>query len=96
MPGFVGPTRGEEEPRTYKGFVIRPTVRSAPGERFWFILTIYEPSDIGATLRQVPHSNAAFTTTEEAEAAAIRLAQQIIDEIPSHTHGRCEDSASLA
>ena len=96
MPGFVVPTRGEEEPRTYKGFVIRPTVRSAPGERFWFILTIYEPSDIGATLRQVPHSNAAFTTTEEAEAAAIRLAQQIIDEIPSHTRDRYEDSASLA
>ena len=96
MPGFVVPTKGEEEPRTYKGFVIRPTVRSAPGERFWFILTIYEPSDIGATMRQVPHSNAAFTTPEEAEAAAIRLAQQIIDEIPSHTLGRHENNATLA
>ena len=96
MPGFVVPIKGEEEPRRYKGFVIRPTVRSAPGEGFWFILTIYEPSDVGATVRQFPHSNAAFTTTEEAEAAAIRLAQQIIDEIPSPTHGLHENNGSLA
>ena len=84
MPDTVVPTGGERT-HTYRGFVISPSVLSAPDDRFWFILTIYQPSRIGATLRQVPYSNASFTTTEEAEIAAIRLAQQIIDEIPSQT-----------